>query len=59
MTKKLIVFEGVDGSGKSEISKMVSDILGTDYLESPTLEFNSIRKYIDDYSFKYLPLTNT
>ncbi|MGZ6519561.1 MAG: hypothetical protein ACXVED_18385 [Bacteroidia bacterium] len=50
MTKKLIVFEGVDGSGKSEVSKMVSEILGTYYLESPTLEFNSIRKYIDDYS---------
>lgn len=50
MAKKFIVFEGVDGSGKSEISKIVSDILETDYLESPTLEFKSIRKYIDDYS---------
>jgi dTMP kinase len=50
MAKKFIVFEGVDGSGKSEISKIVSDMLETDYLESPTLEFKSIRKYIDDYS---------
>ncbi|MDP3014807.1 MAG: deoxynucleoside kinase [bacterium] len=50
MVKKFIVFEGVDGSGKSEISKIVSDMLDTDYLESPTLEFKSIRKYIDDYS---------
>jgi len=50
MTKKFIVFEGVDGSGKSEVSKTVSNILGSYYIESPTLEFKSIRKYIDDYS---------
>lgn len=50
MIKKFIVFEGVDGSGKSEISKMVSEALDTHYLESPTHEFKSIRKYIDDYS---------
>jgi dTMP kinase len=50
MSNKFIVFEGVDGSGKSEISKIVSDMLDTYYLESPTVEFKSIRKYIDDYS---------
>jgi dTMP kinase len=47
MRKPFIVFEGVDGSGKSEISAKVSKTIGATHLESPISEFKKIRQYVD------------
>lgn len=46
--KKFIVFEGVDGAGKSQVSALVSERIGAIYLESPIGKFKEIRKYVDD-----------
>ena len=43
-----IVFEGVDGAGKSTISKLVAESLGALHLESPINEFRKIRKFAED-----------
>jgi dTMP kinase len=48
MTHPFIVFEGVDGAGKSTISKHVADSLGASHLESPINEFKKIRKFVED-----------
>ena len=50
MRKKFIVIEGVDGSGKSEAGRIVSNMLGALYIESPLPEFKLVREYIDEYS---------
>jgi len=50
MLKKFIVFEGVDGAGKSEIGKLVSAQLSAHFIESPLPVFGEIRKYIDQHS---------
>lgn len=42
-----VVFEGVDGAGKSEVSKIVAEKLGAIHLESPTTPFSSIRNHVD------------
>ena len=47
MRRLFIVFEGVDGAGKSEISAKVSKIIGATHLESPINEFKKIRQYGD------------
>ncbi len=44
---KLIVFEGVDGSGKSHVSKLVAESLGAQHIESPLDEFQQVRKYVN------------
>ncbi|MFZ6799262.1 deoxynucleoside kinase [Undibacterium sp. Di24W] len=43
-----IVFEGVDGAGKSEISAAVAKRMGARHLESPTGKFKDMRNYIDE-----------
>lgn len=50
MKNKFIVLEGVDGSGKSEVGRIVSKKLFALNIESPLPEFNLIRKYIDENS---------
>lgn len=47
MIKPFIVFEGVDGAGKSEVSARVAKQLNAIHLESPIGEFKKIRQYID------------
>ena len=37
MIPMFVVFEGVDGAGKSEVSKIVAEKLGAIHLESPTV----------------------
>lgn len=48
MTYPFIVFEGVDGAGKSTVSKLVADRLGALHLESPINEFQTIRKFVEN-----------
>jgi dTMP kinase len=43
-----VVFEGVDGAGKTEISTLVAKKLKGLHLESPTGRFRELRKYVDD-----------
>lgn len=43
----LTVFEGIDGAGKSIVSKNVAERLGAIYMESPSDEFQNIRKHIN------------
>lgn len=47
MKQPFIVFEGVDGAGKSEISARVSKKIDAMHLESPIGEFKKIRQYVD------------
>jgi dTMP kinase len=47
MNHFFIVFEGVDGSGKSEVSAKLSEKIDAIYLESPAGEFKKIREYVD------------
>lgn len=47
MNHPFIVFEGVDGAGKSEISAIVSKKMNAMHLESPIGEFKKIRQYVD------------
>lgn len=42
-----IVFEGIDGSGKTTISKIVSEKLKWKYYKTPPIPFNNIRDIID------------
>lgn len=48
MRHPFIVFEGVDGAGKSEISARVAAKLGAIHIESPGEPFKQIRGYVDD-----------
>jgi thymidylate kinase len=48
MRHPFIVFEGVDGAGKSEVSALVADKLGATCLESPQGKFLEIRRHVDD-----------
>ena len=52
MRKRFVVFEGVDGAGKSVVSKRVADALGHGvlHLDSPLPAFRQIRDYVDQYS---------
>lgn len=43
----LTVFEGIDGAGKSVVSSKVAEELGSIYMESPSDEFQNIRKYVN------------
>ena len=49
-----IAIEGLDGSGKSTISKLVAEKIGAKLLKTPPDEFNRIRKQIDYYYRKCL-----
>ena len=40
-----VVFEGLDGSGKSTCAKLVADLLGAEFLTTPSPE---VRVYRDD-----------
>jgi thymidylate kinase len=48
MINKFIVIEGLDGAGKSEVSKKVASALGITHLESPIDPFKEIRTEIDE-----------
>jgi len=48
MTYPFIVFEGVDGAGKSTVSRRVADRLGALHLESPVNEFRKIRGFVEN-----------
>lgn len=48
MNCPFVVFEGVDGAGKTEISALVAKKLKGLHLESPTGRFGELRKYVDD-----------
>jgi dTMP kinase len=48
MNCPFVVFEGIDGAGKTEISALVAKKLNGMHLESPTGKFNELRKYVDD-----------
>ena len=48
MKNKFIVIEGLDGSGKSEVSKKIASKLEITHLESPISPFKQIREDIDD-----------
>lgn len=43
-----IVIEGVDGSGKTEVSAKIAQHIGAHLIESPMGEFQKIRKYVDE-----------
>lgn len=43
----IIAIEGIDGSGKTTIAKILSEDLGMLYLKTPDWPFSSIRKYFD------------
>ena len=47
MNHLFVVFEGVDGAGKSAVSTKVSEKIDAMHLESPTGEFKKIRRYVD------------
>lgn len=47
MNCPFVVFEGVDGAGKTEISALVAKKLKGLHLESPTGRFSELRKYVD------------
>ena len=58
MINKFIVIEGLDGAGKSEVSKKVASALGITHLESPIDPFKEIResrkeKYLWDLFQKF------
>tara|TARA_B100001059_G_scaffold190345_1_gene193277 strand:- start:320 stop:913 length:594 start_codon:yes stop_codon:yes gene_type:complete len=44
-----IVFEGMDGAGKSVISSLVAKKLKAIHLESPIGQFKALREYVDEY----------
>ena len=48
MINKFIVIEGLDGAGKSEVSKKVARALGITHLESPIDPLKEIRTEIDE-----------
>jgi len=48
MTYPFIVFEGVDGAGKSTVSRRVADRFGALHLESPVNEFRKIRGFVEN-----------
>lgn len=50
MKNKFIVFEGIDASGKSVVGKLVANALFSDYIESPTEEFQLARAYLEKSS---------
>lgn len=43
----IIAIEGIDGSGKTTIAKLLSEELGMLYLKTPDKPFSLIRKYFD------------
>lgn len=48
MVKPFIVLEGVDGSGKSEISARLAKKFNATHIESPIGAFKTIRQHVDD-----------
>lgn len=46
--KPFLVFEGVDGSGKTTLSKSLAERVGAVYLRTPGSEFAQMRAYIDN-----------
>lgn len=44
---QFIVFEGVDGSGKTTQAKQLADDIGAEYVKTPGEDFRAIRRYID------------
>lgn len=46
--KSFIVFEGVDGSGKTTLSKALAERVGAQYFSTPGNEFAQMRAYIDN-----------
>jgi dTMP kinase len=47
---RFILFEGVDGAGKSIVSEEVSKSLCSTFIESPTDQFGDVRKYVNSHT---------
>lgn len=48
MQNKVIIVEGIDGAGKSEVGKRLAHRMNAVYIDSPTSEFRDIRQYVED-----------
>ena len=44
---QFIVFEGVDGSGKTTVAKQLAQGIGASYVKTHGEEFQAVRRYID------------
>jgi thymidylate kinase len=44
----IIAIEGIDGAGKTTVSRLLSDELGMKYIKTPTKELNSFRCFFDN-----------
>ena len=45
---KFIVIEGIDGSGKTTVSKYICNIIDAQFYKTPSFPFSDIRKLIDE-----------
>jgi deoxyguanosine kinase len=52
MLHKLILFEGVDGSGKTLLAKMLAKKMGGLYYHSPPVVLEPLKQYANNASFK-------
>ncbi len=48
MQNKIIIVEGIDGAGKSEVGKRLAYSMNAVYIDSPTSEFRNIRQYVEE-----------
>src|SRR2546422_940162 len=44
---KLIVVEGIDGTGKTTVARRLATAIRAKYLRTPPPRFDSLRKYVD------------
>ena len=48
MQNKIIIVEGIDGAGKSEVGKRLAHSMDAVYIDSPTSEFRDVRQYVEE-----------
>lgn len=46
--KPFLAFEGLDGSGKTTVSRMLAEVTGATYFKTPGKEFKAVRQYVDN-----------